>query len=512
VSVSRREFLTTSGAVGLGFLGLEALFGCDRSATDLAASGSAGFGPLRRDARRRFDLPSGFRYTIVSSAGERMDDGLLVPHDHDGMGAFEGPDGTTVLVRNHECLAHAPERGPFGNPVRVPSSFPAELLYDAGGGRPPGGGTTTLVYDTSRQELRSHHLSLAGTTTNCSGGVTPWGSWLSCEEQTLRRGEHRIEQSPPFRFEKDHGWVFEVPSSAEGPVPPRPLRDLGRFLHEAAVVHAATGIVYMTEDRDDGLLYRFLPSEPGVLGAGGRLQALVLRGLPGVSTSNHSRPDPAAAAPSEHGAADGRTPDAAAGSGERPAWPRSADRTLRFDVGSSHPVEWIDLDEIESPQDDLRYRGRRAGAAVFSRGEGMWAGDEIWFDCTVGGAARLGQIWRYRPSPFEGTEAEDRAPGRLELFLESTSQQLLTNSDNLTLTPWGDLFVCEDHVAPRGNRQTHLVGVTPDGEAYPVGRLVGSDSELCGCVFSPDGSTLFVNVQRPGSTLAITGPWKPRSG
>ena len=51
--------------------------------------------------------------------------------------------------------------------------------------------------------------------------------------------------------------------------------------------------------------------------------------------------------------------------------------------------------------------------------------------------------------------------------------------------------------------------MTPDGKIYTLGRNVfQGNSEFAGAVFSPDGSTLFVNIQYPGMTLAITGPWR----
>ena len=60
-----------------------------------------------------------------------------------------------------------------------------------------------------------------------------------------------------------------------------------------------------------------------------------------------------------------------------------------------------------------------------------------------------------------------------------------------------------------------LKAVTPEGKIYTIGRNahpgggdVGGNSELAGCCFSPDGTTLFLNVYRPGMTLAIRGPWR----
>jgi hypothetical protein len=274
-----------------------------------------------------------------------------------------------------------------------------------------------------------------------------------------------VEQAGSGRA-RDHGWVFEVPATWDAPLAePRPLRALGRFNHEAVAVHDSSGCVYLTEDDGEGLLYRFVPDEPGDLRAGGRLQALGIRGRPALDTRNWG--------------------------------------VQTFPPSQWAAVRWIDLDEVESPRNDLRHRGFRAGAARFARGEGMWAGyDGIYFACTNGGSARVGQIWRYRPSPDEGRPDETTSPGALELFLEPNDSALVERADNLTMAPWGDLVVCED-----GTGDDRLVGVTPEGELYQLAHNVRDDGEFAGACFSPDGSTLFVNIQSLGWTLAITGPW-----
>jgi len=152
----------------------------------------------------------------------------------------------------------------------------------------------------------------------------------------------------------------------------------------------------------------------------------------------------------------------------------------------------------------LRHRGFAQGAARFARGEGMWYGREaIYFACTNGGRKEIGQIWRYFPSPSEGKPEEEKNPGKLELFVEPNDGNLVENADNLTVAPWGDLIVCEDRDGPPS-----LVGITPQGGFYKLGKNAVSDSELAGVTFSPDGTTLFVNIQHDGLTLAITGPWR----
>jgi len=423
-------------------------------------------GELKADPNRLLDVPAGFRTHVVSRAGDAMSDGLQVPRAHDGMAAFPGRDGRVILVCNHEMESGTPEYSAFGTHFTSLPEPLRERVYDWGGSESPGaGGTTTTVWDPAGRRTERQFLSLAGTELNCSGGATPWGSWLSCEESFADPGISYATGQRIVREEK-HGYVFEVRADADGLADPLPIRAMGRFEHEAAAVHAASGTVYMTEDRYHSLFYRYLPDVAGELLAGGRLQALALAGEPSAPTHNWgSRPD--------------------------------------YAVGDRLPVRWLDLDNVDPVEDDLRMRGEARGAATFARGEGLCAaGDAIVFTCTIGGPARLGQVWSYTPSPFEGTERESESPGHLELVCEATRESLLRNADNLTQAPWGDLVICEDTSGNCG-----IVGVRPDGSQYPIADNVYSSSELSGVCFSPDGRTLFVNVQYPGTTVAITGPW-----
>ena len=424
-------------------------------------------GALVADPARLLDLPPGFSYRVVSRAGDLMDDGLRVPPAHDGMAAFDGDDGRVILVCNHELPPSHTRESAFGPAF---TDLPAEVqerVYDAGGKRTPGaGGTTTTVYNPRTRETEHQHLSLGGTELNCAGGPTPWGTWLTCEECFTDPGMG-FSNGRIVTREQRHGYVFEVPARATGLVKAEPIRAMGRFEHEAAAVHVPTGIVYMTEDRHRSLFYRYLPNVPGELAKGGRLQALAITGIPSARTHNWS--------------------------GEP-----------LLEPGRSVEIEWIDLDDVDPDENDLRLRGAAAGAATFARGEGLCrAGDQFAFSCTIGGAARLGQIFVYTPSLWEGTEREAEAPGRLTLLAEASPDSMLRNNDNLTMAPWGDLFVCEDTADHCG-----IVGVRPDGSLYAVADNAYSDSELAGITFAPDGQTLFVNIQYPGTTVAITGPWE----
>ncbi len=392
--------------------------------------------------------------------------GPLVPGQFDGMACFALEGSRVALVRNHELKGdsrtHA-QWGPGGfNRERIDLIDKARAYDTYKDGIPLPGGTTTVVYDLKTRETVRQHLSLIGTSTNCCGGATPWGSWLTCEETEIAPATHNVM--------REHGYVFEVPAAATGLVDPVPLKAMGRFDHEAVCVDPRTGIVYLTEDKEDGLFYRFIPTTPGKLAEGGKLQALVIKGAPGVDTSNN----------------------------KIPFWA----------PGDWREVEWIDLKDVESPNADLRMRGRADGAAIFNGGEGIHFGtNEMFFTAKDGGAIERGQIFRYVPPEGEKADGTASKPGRVQLFVESADEKTINMGDNLTVAPWGHLIVCEDNYS--ADIKNHLKGVTPDGRLYTIGRNVfRGNSELAGCCFSPDASVLFVNIQYPGVTLAIRGPWE----
>jgi hypothetical protein len=443
---NRRQF-AAGGVASLAFAGVA------RSAVlqESYRNQAPGYGKLLRDPAGFFDLPPGFRYSIISVFGEAMDDGYAVPDKFDGMGCFPVDRSRIALVRNHELKPEDRERGPTRGLQRLEQRLKSEPHFgrDKKGHVLPGG-TSTIIVDTRTGRRERQFLSLAGTAVNCAGGQTPWGSWLSCEESVLDEAE--VGQS--------HGWLFEVPAKHRGLVQPQALTAMGRFRHEAAAIDPRSGVVYLTEDRDDSLFYRFIPNDSRKLAAGGRLQALALLDQASADTRNW------------HG----------------PSVP----------VNQALPVRWIDMTDPMSKADDLRRRGHQQGAALFARGEGIHFGtDEFYVTCTSGGAAKLGQIMRYRPGRGRGTE------GTLEIFVESSDSSVLDYADNLTVAPWGDLIVCEDRADGKVN---HLKGVMPDGRIYTFARL-NADTELAGVCFSPDGRTMFVNAYSPGKTLAITGPW-----
>ena len=236
--------------------GLTALGACE--AEDKLVESIEGYGPLV--PMGDLALPRGFSYKVISRQGDPMDDGNLTPGIFDGMGAFPGPGGSTVLIRNHENQRKAGEI-----PVMVPEDdrYDQDPTYVAG--------NTKLVVDRNLQVIEDFAI-LGGTDTNCAGGQMPWGSWITCEE-IVNRGDTGTP----------HGYIFEIDASAGGPVEARPVTAAGRFVHEA--VAWLGGVLYETEDRrDDSFFYRYIPENlPGSSGdladTSGVLQALKIKGV-----------------------------------------------------------------------------------------------------------------------------------------------------------------------------------------------------------------------------------------
>jgi uncharacterized protein len=433
--------------VGRGvFLGLAGL-----SVAALALQGGraeaaeAGYGVLRRDPRGVIDLPEGFQYRVISQEGTKLSNGAPVPSDHDGMAAFPGPRrGTTFLVRNHELSVNEAARA---NEAVVGS----KNAYDD----TQIGGTTGIVVDNDTRKALRDFVTSSGQSTNCAGGATPWGTWLTCEESR----------------EPNHGYVFEVdPRNPQNELSATPIREMGCFSHEAVGIDPETGIAYLTEDHPGGnantgdpsadtgasFLYRFTPANrakrPGALQDGGTLEVMTFDEVP------TSGPD--------------------------------ADL---FNEGQRLTIRWAEVE----PELAHEQAVATATAVRFNRLEGAFFRDGVfWFDDTLGGEERLGQIFRYFPKT-----------NTLELFYEGTSASAIQSPDNITITPWGDLWFAEDE-AVEGNSINRVVGVTPQGWTYTFARNATSGSEFAGPTFAPGGNTFFVNIQNPGLTLAIWGPFR----
>jgi secreted PhoX family phosphatase len=278
---------------------------------------------------------------------------------------------------------------------------------------------------------------------------------MTCEETTVFVGA-------------PHGYVFDVPAFGFGD--PAPIRDMGRFSHEALAVDRITGYIYETEDAGNTSgFYRYVPNKRNRPAQGGLLSMLKVKRASNVNLG------------------------------------------ASYPNGTTFDVEWVPIESPDSqsmtmPGNFVWAQGQTAGAATFSRLEGCWYGNDrkIYVVSTSGGIGQ-GQIWQYDP------KAET-----LSLLFESPGAAVLNAPDNITVSPRGGLVLCED-----GSGEEFLHGLTVEGEIFPFAKnsvilngerngIIGNfaGSEFAGACYSPDGKWLFANIQSPGITVAITGPWQ----
>ncbi|MFE5888486.1 alkaline phosphatase PhoX [Streptomyces sp. NPDC056468] len=478
MSLTRRDFARNSAITGAG-VALAGSAGVLATAPNALAStesetasetsadahwGGVGYGPLVPDPKGLLALPAGFKYRIITYSGRtKLESGEFTPSNHDGTAAFDGPRGTTLLVNNHELKG---PRAAWDHPVPLTEG----LVYD-----PAAAGGCTVVEVRPGGQV-AEWVGIAGTSTNCAGGSTPWGTWLTCEENSDKAGTNGMT--------KDHGYVFEVdPADRRANKDPKPLKFFGRYDHEAVVIDPRRGHAYLTEDAasPNGLFFRWTPPKGFEYGRGtfrkladdaGVLQAPKCFDSGGKFVDDLSR-------------------------------------AIR--IGTVYGVDWLDVPDRDARTTPVRKQFADGEITRARKLEGMWWGDGGAY--IVSSYAREespgrhdGQVWFYDPK---------RRTLTLKVLLgvnpDPSEDGALDGPDNITVSPYGGLVIAED-----GEGVQHLFGATDSGRTYPIARNelnIGTEdepeySEFTGVTFSCDGRTLYANIQTPGIMLAITGPWK----
>ena len=348
-------------------------------------------------------------------------------------------------------------------------------------------GGCTVIDITLTGEVEEAWTGINGTQMNCSGGPMPWGTWITCEETVngpdVGADFTNVSNVP---LTQPHGYIFEVPTTGRSDA--EPVTKAGRFAHESVAFDPRGGALYLSEDNfgfPSGF-YRYTPQtspmETGRLANDGRLQMLKVKGVD------------------------------------------EAHLEAAQEKGARYHVEWVDIDDPDptfpytpgqpAPTTNdaaLVYvgdQGRAQGAAHFSRLEGtIYDNGVVYFTSTQGGGAAMtgpntvagygngfGQVWGY-----------DTRSETLFLVYQSPSRQVLDFPDNITTSRRGTLILCEDNTD-----DNYVRGLSRGGQLWDIAlnRLAGrTDDEFAGSTFSPDGHTLFVNIQASrGMPVRDLGP------
>jgi secreted PhoX family phosphatase len=497
VTVSRRQIFKGGAAAGVGLtvagvlpsLAEPAAAHDDHGPSDQSGGGRP-FPPLVDDPNGILALPSGFSYKIVTRTGQTdMSAGQgKTPGFHDGTGVVGSNHRGLTVIQNHELTPHMSTYG-------VPHI--AGTVYDPGAVN--AGGCTVITTDGNGKPT-AEWVGISGTVRNCAGGVTPWGTWLTCEETFITAGAAWSAAGQTGTYEKSHGYAFEVFTSESGRQLPKPIKAFGRFEHEAMAVEPNLQHAYLSEDSSgpNGLFYRWTAPKGKRLGPG---LANTLSDTDGTLEAMQIRLDDGSIVPDV-------------------AYITSAQLNRPF------KVTWIEVPERDAATKTIRTqfadgtvtRGKKF-EGVWSNGKGVYIVNSFAFganDLPADATKHDGMVWFYDYSDqtiklvtyFPHSPLSEGESGAAPKYTD----MVFDGPDNVTVTPWGTLVLAED-----GVKASHVLSSVPGGPTYAIARnqvniaAAGAPplySEFTGPTFSPDGKVLFVNIQDPGIMLAITGPWE----
>lgn len=506
---SRREFLKFMGATGasatLGSL-LPALSACTGPARskDPRTSGSFLFEPLAPTASDHLNVAPGFRAQVFLKWGDSLNAvGDTFGTNNDFLAFFRlNPEGSSgILWVNHESLQPLFVSGASRGQPRTRAQIVREQMSIGGSlvhvRRDARSGQWSLVANDPLNRRITARTSIplvgerpiagsriaTGTLANCAGGITPWGTVLTCEENyddfygetvheangTSHHRESALGWEHFFDYPPEHyGWVVEVhPLTGAA----KKLTALGRFAHECATVRVAADgrcVVYSGDDENDRCLYKFIASRPGSLESGTLHVANFAKG-----------------------------------------------RWLPLDLKVQTALQRTFKDQTE-----LLIRCREA--AELLGGTPLDRPEDIEIDPASGAVyvALTNNIPRGNPyGSVLKLEEKNNDPLALEfqssVFVAGGPETGFACPDNLVFDRRGNLWMTSDISGSQINKSPYAefghnslyyipLSGSQAGQALRVASAP-TDAELTGPTFSPDGRTLFLSVQHPGERSTSLG-------
>lgn len=360
--------------------------------------------------------------------------------------------------------------------------------------------STMIPFSSGQKELKG---PAEGTLGNCCGGQTPWGTFLTCEENFHHfygnvkfgpEGRSVVPAKHPMAWDRKvprppehYGWVCEInPRTFEA----KKITALGRFAHEGAtVVQAQDGrvVVYMGDDKDDECFYKFVSARPGSLHEG-TLYVAVFDKNPGEENGGRGRWEPLVQT--------------------RPELERTFKTQTEVLIRTREAAKILGGTPLDRPED----------CEVDSKT------NHVYLSCTNNKSQRraYGYILKVkeRNADFLSSDFE------WSVFVRGSSDENgLSCPDNLAFDPQGNLWVLSDMpddegtlYSKMGNNSLFYIPMSGDHQGQVFRLATGPiDSELTGLWFAPDGETAFVSVQHPGSSSPsekpqdLTSHW-PRGG
>ncbi|KMQ68451.1 twin-arginine translocation pathway signal protein [Chryseobacterium sp. FH2] len=380
-------------------------------------------------------IPAEHKYQLILKEGDNYTEGGGLVGGQNDFTAYVPKTGSSTngyLSVNHET-----------NPGGVTM---AEINYN---------GMTKLWQLTKSRAVSFSDPSLVQTIRNCSGGITPWGTVVTAEEQTTSSDVNGDGM-------KDYGWLVEIDPATAQVISKNTdgskgkLWQMGIMNHENVVINNAGTIAYYGEDGGTHMVYKYIMDTPNDLSSGNLYVLKLDQGLTAAG-------DP---------------------------------------VGTT--ATWIQVpNKTKADQNNTAALAQSVGGTKFNGVEDVDISPldgKIYFT-----AKGLDRVYRLQDNGSTASQVETFVGGAATTYSFQTAQGMKSEAwgdgnDNLTFDELGNLWVLQD------GGKNYIWVIAPDHtQTNPKVRLFASmpaGSEPTGLTFTPDHKFGFFSIQHPDSTIS----------